>query len=404
MERYLLYLTDLTASAVDVLHVAANGEPMQYYPQMASDKLAQLHLPITIILHSRFFRLQTVALPKVKPHLRLQALPFAIEEKVLSPIADLFFPVFTPLNHDPLVCAIINRTHMDELVRWITQQAIRVQAVLPDLLLIPYDRLQPSVLCYQHYYLVRNAEWQGFLADQENWQTQLALSTKVFSNSATTISAETVAKEKVAKIHVYDFSQQFSFNDPDIDWHETPASPLYLFAKHVEQYSSANFLQGDYQLKREKNQRERKIKILAILAIILIVVFSISKTLQWWYLTRQLSIVQNHIATLYYQLFPQATSVISPRLRIERELNGLNQHNPNQLFFNLLSGVASTHQSVTMLSLQFQDNKLVLHVKTQLLREMTQFLSDLSHSGLHFSHSLQTKPNEVLATITLGGV
>lgn len=105
----------------------------------------------------------------------LQALPFAVEDQLLSPVEDLHFAASRDSGEQVGVAVVAKHT----LRAWLQQLAaagVRADIVLPDSLALPLAAGHGSVLIEEGRALVRLAPWSAFacsLAELPGWLEQL---------------------------------------------------------------------------------------------------------------------------------------------------------------------------------------------------------------------------------------
>ena len=94
---------------------------------------------------------------------------------------------------------------------------------------------------------------------------------------------------------------------------------------------------------------------------------------------------QTAIASYYRQVFPNATSIVSPRLRINRELHRVQQNQVGsqlQHTIALLSNQIASAKGVKVDSLTFQNNVIRLHLQADELAPLDRLTQQWQQDGL----------------------
>lgn len=112
--------------------------------------------------------------------------------------------------------------------------------------------------------------------------------------------------------------------------------------------------------------------------------------------------IDEKIATIYYQIFPQATQVIAPRVRVE-QLIGNQGNTSGDAFFELTHelGQALNKVAVEMTELQFQSQTLVAKLKAANYEQITQLLDNVSKNITVKEQDTRTQEDGLRTTLIL---
>lgn len=146
--------------------VSARGQP----PASVLAGAAQ----IVVLVPGEDVLLTEARLPARNRAQLLQALPFAIEEQLLSPVEELHFAAAR--GGDPLGVAVVARARMREWLQRLAQADIRPDVLLPDSLVLPWLPQQTHVLVEEARASVRLGPWSAFTcstAELPAWLAQV---------------------------------------------------------------------------------------------------------------------------------------------------------------------------------------------------------------------------------------
>ncbi len=332
---------------------------------------------VQAIVPGQTILLTAVELPKWSAQRVMQALPFAVEEQLIDDVSLLHFAIgeYQANNHFPV--AVVAKEKMDSWVAELEQAHIHPDAFIPAMLVLPWATENWYVCVYDEMGIIRTGEYAGFTCDKENISTLLAWQ---------------LAKEqqKPTCIHIYNFSGiPSAFQLDTIELNEIMLSEnqfLEHVAQWMENYSSINLLQGGYQATK-KSTSIKKIWIAAsCLAIAWVGLAFFSNLGSFFILHHATASSEQLIDTIYRHHFPQASSVVAPRERMEEKLKKLSVSAGNNQFLSMLGIVAagsSKHKEVRLLSMDFHDNQLILSVSAENFAQLDAFTQALNHQGLN---------------------
>lgn len=147
-----------------------------------------------------------------------------------------------------------------------------------------------------------------------------------------------------------------------------------------------NLLQGRYAPKKNRFKKTKKTAaLIGVLAVVWLVLLLAYPVVSYMILQQRVNAIQTQIAAIYHRQFPNASSVVAPKLRMEEKLHqATSQLGSNK--FLLLSGYVGkgmqAAQGVTLKRLQFQGNRLTLEVSADSVAGFSAFTSYLSGQGL----------------------
>jgi type II secretion system protein L len=164
-----------------------------------------------------------------------------------------------------------------------------------------------------------------------------------------------------------------------------------------------NLLQGDYQPKH-KITSTKKIWLLASAVILawVVLIFCV-KLLSFFMLHHADTKMEQAINQIYRRQFPDATTIVAPRERLEGKLKSLSVTVNKNLFLTLLGVVGQQlvkEPDIHLKKLEFANNQLNLNVTAPTFASLDAFTQKLTKSGVKTKQQGATMTgNQVTANI-----
>ncbi len=317
----------------------------------------------------------TVSLPAMPAAQRPQAALYALEEQLVDDVQNLHAVVWE-LHEDHLYgVAIIQKSLLQSWLDKLHAQKIFPTKIFADLITIPADENEWAVISHDEELYVKTDKNMGFAIESDYVQS---------------ILQEMIAAQKnpPKQIKVYDKHDKILsllFNDlnvPIITILENDQIDSRCFWVNFN-YSAVNcnLLQGE-MLPQESLQEKYKYWYTPIkLAVILFVLLFVTTTTKWIYLNHRETQLQQKITSIYMQIFPEATSVVNPRARIQQLVSQHSQTQQGTDFFNLLGAVGQAINNMPQVKLQnisYTGNQLNIEVQVDNAHALTQFNDNLN--------------------------
>ncbi len=329
--------------------------------------------PIHIIISCQDISFFSVTLPPLlNAKKRAKAIPFTLEDKLLSPIETQHFALGK--TQEQTIVAVINKVKLETLLTpW---ENFNVQSIIPDCLLIAEDK-HWHILLEDHNAIIQFAKQQGFFWEEENISLELNQLLKQTPNK--------LLPEKIIITHLLT-KKNIQLNlDENIEIEERWITqvPIEYFAQHFHSSDPINLLQGDFKPKKNKKTQH---KLISYSAIIILATLSLMYVVSSWFsYHHQLNLLDKKITEVYQSIFPQATHVVAPQARIQQKLDNINNTNQKDTFFSTLNHINDSlkHIAGTVLNhLNYQGNIFILDISTDNFSNLEKFITDLNSKGL----------------------
>ncbi len=281
---------------------------------------------------------------------RLKAIPFALEDYLAEDVEELHFATANLLA-DPTPVAVMRRAVMQDWLDACTQAGLKLQAVIPDPLLLPYEEGAWSLLLDDGRAVVRSGRWQGFAIDQDDLELLLNL-------------ALTEAGEPPPQYLQVWGGEQLELTGLNIEVRrsDAPVAALAVLAAGYNPATVIDLLQGPYGSQTQWNEQLRPWRLAAALAGIWLLLQGVLQWDEYRQLQREQTRLTAAMQQVYKEAAPDAQKLVNPRVQMENRLRELRGTNATAItFLELLYRGGQTLQSlpgVTLRSMRYKENQL----------------------------------------------
>ncbi|WP_293371819.1 type II secretion system protein GspL [Nevskia sp.] len=311
-------------------------------------------------------RLTTVTVPARQPAKVLQAAPFVLEDQFAEDVDTLHFAIGTRLGNGSFPIAVVARSHVDEWLAPFNAARVRVAALVPDTLALPWQNDGPwSVLPDAGQMIVRSGAYAGFSCVPEDFDLLLEL-----AENGTQASLRVL----VARDDATDYTR---LNRP---LHLLPGfdHPLEAMVRYWKPAQSIDLLQASYSQRDDMNRYWQPWKLAAQLAAAALVLGIGLNIVESSRLKAELAGLQASNEQTFRRLFPRETKIINLEAQVEQQLRLLRGGSSQTGLFELMQSAASglsENPGLTLRNIQFREGALFL---------------DLSGSDLQVLEKLRT--------------
>lgn len=329
--------------------------------------------PIHLIISCRDVALFTIELPPMPAKKRYQALPYALEDKVIAPIETQHVALGNAVGPSQYSVAVMARDIMNTVIApW---KEFDLQSIVPDCLLLSPHETNWHLFLENDNALVQLSKQRGFYCEADNIPMEL-------DNLIKQTDPAQLPK-KISIIHVLSkkpvaLQQSAAI---EIEQQLLTKAPIEYLAQVFIKANPINLLQGDYKQRGEKQNWRY-----ALLALGSLVLLTVCYTITAWISYQaQLKKAEEQVAVVYKRIFPQATKIISPQARVEQKLHELPQSDHRIAFFSTLSDINHVFKdspNSTILNLYYQHNDFTLDIRSQDFGSLESLVTALKDKGL----------------------
>lgn len=374
-----------------------HGHP-EALTQVAVDK------EIIVLVPSEDVLLTSTTLPKMNRTRLAQVLPYALEEQLTSDVDKLHFATNETPTDGHLPVAVVS---IDKMQHWLTllqSWQIEANVFTPTVLALPLGPAIWHVAINGGMALVRTGLYEGFECDKANL------------NQLLTIALSSKA-EKTEQIFIHYYSQTEEMNTAEnlnltvgITLKEEFNNSLQYFsdlAHHIVKSPSLNLLQGPYRAKKSKlPQIDKMWRMTSYLALTWVVLLFMYPTVSYFILSQRLNSLENQIEQIYKRQFPEASSMVAPKSRMEEKWQKLAAQVGESKLLSLIGFVGqgmSQATSVKLNRLDFQNNQLTLELSASSSDDIAKLTDYLTHQSLEVKQeNASLTGTRVSATLVIG--
>ncbi|NOX43716.1 MAG: type II secretion system protein GspL [Gammaproteobacteria bacterium] len=311
---------------------------------------------IVVIIPGNDVTLSSALVPTQNKKRLMTALPFALEDQLVSDVEDLHFALGGRNDEGETNCAVVDRDKMDNWVAKLKEFGIQANFIIPDILAVPFVNGSWSLLVDENNVLVRTGFQSGFSIETENAEAFLAMLLKENSDTPP------------ERLYVYKYDEGGSAL-PDLSSlqleiiEDICVVNLLPLIKGLDLDSAINLLQGAYSRSEQIGKIWRPWWPAAAMFASLVFLQLAMTTTHYFQLKSQSDEIQAEIKQIYLTAFPDAKNVVNPQVQMERKLKALRggAGQGGSSVLGLLSGTASVLKSTAGLeikSIRYQDGKL----------------------------------------------
>lgn len=322
-----------------------------------------------------------VKLPKTSASARLQAIPFALEEQLATPVEQLFFAILQAEDAEGRThVAVINRELFStECQQWQTAD-LPLDAIVPDFLALPTPTEATTWTMMigeegaESVARVRTGEYSGFTIERPQLEEWIKLYCDETQHHP----------QRIDCIVPNDRIPLPDLSDLDITVKPTVTAPWFE-TKVLLPQPPINLMQGEFRAKHRASRSQRHWRRCWISLASLIVIAVVGKAANLIYLNTQVDHLKQKVRAIYTQIFPSATDVIEPRFRINTRIAELKKAQAGDPFIQLLAHVAdglAASPQLHLTDLSYTDNILTLTVQANNSNQVQTFTQALLNLGL----------------------
>ncbi|HEB85516.1 MAG TPA: type II secretion system protein GspL [Gammaproteobacteria bacterium] len=323
--------------------------------------------------------LTQVRLPDNRRKQLIKALPYALEDDLIDDVDSLHCVLGSRIEPGLYNAAVVAHEKMRYWLDLLETAGIRVLRVLPDTLLLPFEKSSWTVFSEHNpdQVLVRTDLEQGFVCSRENLIT--------FIQKAA--AQEDRAQEKIRLFHCESIDEsalEVAVSGlSELEWIDEPQieDALSLLSLKNET-TDFNLLQGRYAPHSRIGQYLRPWYSSAALLGFLLVIGLAANIIQYYSLQAKNKELERNIIATFRQAFPEVKRVVNPQAQMRHHLSRLRGSNKQGLSFaEMLSTIAPLAKSTKGLKIQnlhYQKGQMELQIELPDLQTLESFKQTLS--------------------------
>lgn len=311
----------------------------------------------TLVLPAQQFSFHRVELPLLSDKKAREALPFALEHQLADDIANLHFAFdkqYYQAGH--YLVAVCQRKYIEELFELLHQHHLSIHKTTADCFALP---LHEKWCIAQGLLINQDPHFLGFLNPLMLPADQQAL--------------------------LLDDAQTHSLQDKEIFYQRIATQLNKQPGMNLFRSTTQQSVQGWFQRA-------------ALMGGLCLLVFLLTHGVRLYQFNNQSKIIDEQIALLYHQLFPQSTQIINPRFRVTQLMKTSQQDSALWLLLNKLS--ENIAKQIKIKRLRFENDKLQVSFLAPSFSSLESFTQHLQGAHLQVkqeqAHSIGTGVEAVL--------
>ena len=331
----------------------------------------------------------------------LRAVPYALEEQLSEEVDNLHFAVGTTQEDGAWPVAVFSKQFMDSLTADFLKAGLDVQQVIPEILALPNNGEETSVLVENDVALVRTGKSSGFAVDSDNLGIMLA-------------ARMTDEEAGLQPLHLFVSKDELR---PDMAEYvgETlvepfAGDPLNVFARGLES-GSINLLQGAYSRSGDWARLLRPWRATAALLLAGIILSNVVMGIDYFRLSRESEQLHAQIEKTFREALPEIQRIVNPRIQMQQRLDALQRRQGTGGGFLSLLGqsgsVLKGMQGVEVSGATFRAGRLDVDLTVsnlQLLDELKQALMKSGRLSVEIESATTGQDQRVQSRLRIQGV
>ncbi len=340
---------------------------------------------VIVIVPAEDVLITSVSLPKMNRSRLAQALPFALEEKLIGDVDTLHFAQGETQADGSLPVAVVSKEKMQAWVSLLQSWNILADALIPSTLALSAEEGAWSV-AVNGMAIVRSGLYQGFACDKDNLKEMLEIALEASESKPELIRIHNYSTHAVSETLNLKIPVKEDFNETD---------QLYAdLAKNAGKLPAINLLQAEYRTKKSRYPKMQKIwKATFYLAMSWVILLFFYPTISYLILKHKVNSIESQIEQIYKHNFPQSSSMVAPKLRMEEKLRSFTSQAGDNKLFSLLGYIGKAmleKPSIKIKRFDFKNNQLTLELMTASSEDFAAFTDYLSRQGLNIKQQNAT--------------
>ncbi|MBB66820.1 general secretion pathway protein L [Alteromonas sp. 76-1] len=350
------------------------------------------HRAVIALAPSSEILLKWVALPPRAGRKVLSALPFMLEDELATDISEQFFAI-GPKVGDSQAVAVVSHAKLQMWQQWLADAGLFCNHLIPDVLAVPVTENGWSVLTLGEQMLVRQDTFQGIQGEQA-WLLP-------------TLGHFTSQQE--APVVITNYAGIDLSGVPNITVNDAPLElPMHVLAKEAMS-SSFNLLQGEYKVKRTRNNAWAQWRVAAVLAVLVLCTSLVDKTVTLYQLKSDNAALSSEIDQAVKSGFPNIGVYRNVKLKLQYELDKLSKTGGDASMLVMLDQLSEAFAStqVKPQTLRFDATRTEIRIQAQgkSFEALEQFRRQAEGAGFTVEQgAINNRDDNVIGTVSIRSV
>jgi len=320
--------------------------------------------------------LTSVRIPGRNRKKLLQAVPYALEERLSDDVEKLHFAIGAELDDGGRQVVVIDKHRMETLMAELGEAGLDVQCVVPEQLAVPLFEGGDSVLVDHDMAVVRSGENSGHAVDKDN--LGMVLSAREQDDSDLQPVLQLYLEQDASVPELGDYPGEIRIEHYARD-------PLVILSKGLDM-KAINLLQGEFGPVGEWAGIWHPLRATAALLLAGVLISNVVMGVDYYHLDKESDQLKTQIEGIFKKTFPETRRLVNPRAQMQQKLDQLqNTRGTGNHFLNLIGQagvVIKDTKGVEITGANFRGGRLDLDLKVTDLQLLDQLKQDLIKTGV----------------------
>lgn len=244
-----------------------------------------------------------------------EALPFALEDQLIDDVDDLHFALGERDHEGRIHAAVVARERMDAWLTSLHEAGVRPDALVPDILAVPLDEGQWTLIDDGDLSLLRTDPQSGYAFDTGNTAAMVPA------------ALEAAGGQPPGRLRIIAGKGTGEATVPvdlpvEVDVESRPASVLELLAEGYGA-GSIDLLQGGYSLQEQFGKLWRPWRPMAALVLVWLCIQAGVSVAELNHLKHRAGALQADVEQTFRRAFPEVRNIVNPKVQMQRKLRAL---------------------------------------------------------------------------------
>lgn len=347
---------------------------------------------IVCALNSSDIFLTEVTLPFSRNRRKLeQAVPYMLEDELAEDVEKLHFALgkaqeqILEDEEDEgdkrvnLPVAVINKNTLQDCLNILQEAGLKPHAILPDVLSVPIDEDEWTVMLNGNRALLRTGVTTGVACDLENLGMLLEFSLEQKGDAAP------------KQIHIWNHNEteselELQLEDVEVNTTQAELPWLNTLARGYGKTDQINLLQGEFSFRQEYGKMLKRWQLPAIFLGVLVVLMLGTKIFQFIQLEKEIKELDKQSTRVYKQVFPNSRNFTDMRHQFETKLKELGSaESANTDFLSILNAAGKhivKNKTVKIEAITFNGQRLDIEMTAPAIAQMEEIKQALDAEEL----------------------
>lgn len=337
-------------------------------------KLLQQDATTTIVLSQHLVSLFLAELPNLSIKKLKSTVPYALEDNLTQNVELLHFAFDKKLYNDNFYkVLVIEKLILNDFIAQFKEEGIAFQAITTSWFALNQNEqiLTPS----------------GILLNTPNFKGMLSKEV-----------APLYLKNNAEPVLCFKESCNETLEGLNLNKHHLQESYYEFIAKRLLDTIFINLCQGDFQIQDTKHTLNWWYRLSQISGGLLILFFLGLNGFSIYNLKKQINNLDTEIAAIYHDFFPNASSVISPKFRIEQLIK--QNSNKSSSIYHLLNalGVVYQEQKFNIEKIQYVNNTMLITLSVADFKALHAIETSLRKANVNVKQKQANSQNELVVS------